>query len=525
MPVESALDLIQDGACVASSSAGLIGYPDYIVSALEERFLAENHPRGLTIYSGCGHGVPFLHEGDERYAHPGFLKRIISAHPKPTPGICKLIDTDQIEAYSLPQGVMQHLYRSIGAREPGLISKIGLHTYIDPRIEGGKLNNVTKEDICKIVEIDGEEFIYYKAFPVNVSLIRATTADEHGNLTIEEEALKLELLELALAAKACGGKVIAQVKYVVETGTLSPKSIVVPGELVDAIVVVDDETRHHRQTAATLYSPYLSGEAKAPASNNAEPPETLNPEDIVCRRAAFELFPGALVNVGVGIGAGIGGVASYEGIVNDLTFTIELGAIGGQPCNLADFGSSKNATAYIAHPSMFDLYHGGNLDITFLGAAQVDREGNVNSSKFNGHSTGQGGFIDISQTSRKVVICTYFCSKGLKMVFSDGAASIAEEGKIRKFVDQVDQITFSGRQAALNGQEVLFVTERCVFRLTGEGLEITEIAPGVDLERDILQNMGFVPLVSPNLKQMDKRIFEPGVMGIAKLFQDYSCDN
>ncbi|MGN1002876.1 MAG: acyl CoA:acetate/3-ketoacid CoA transferase [Oscillospiraceae bacterium] len=519
MSVGSALDLIRDEDCIAISSAGLIGYPDYIACALEERFMNTGHPRDLSLYSGCGHGVPFLHEGDARFAHPGFLKKVICSHPDPVPGIRKMIEENAFQAYILPQGVLQHLYRCAAAREPGLLTKIGIGTYIDPRQEGGKANSITTEDIVRVMEIDGEEWLYYKAFPVTAAIIRGTTADEHGNVSIEHEALKLELLEIAMAAKARKGKVIVQVERVAENGTIKPKDVVVPGELVDAVVVVDDVAKHHRQTAATVYNPYLSGEARAPVSAaGTDEPAELQANDIVCRKALYELFPGAVVNVGVGIGAGIGDLARAEGIERDLTFTLELGAFGGAPQSKADFGATMNPTAFVAHPSMFDFYHGGGLDITFLGAAQIDREGNVNSSKFGGHVAGQGGFIDISQSSRKVVFCTYFTAKGLKASVKNGGLVIEQEGEVPKLVEKVDQITFSAKTAVEMGKPVLYVTERGVFELTPDGIMLTEVAPGVDVEKDIVANMGFRPLISGDLKQMDERIFTPAKMGYAKDF-------
>ena len=361
MSAGQALELIRDGDCVAVSSAGLVGYPDYLAKCLEERYCAQGHPRDLTLYAGCGHGVPFLHAGDARFAHPGMLKRTICAHPEPVPDFRALIERDDIEAYILPQGVLQHLYRCCAAREPGLLTKVGLGTYVDPRQEGGKANRITTEDIVRVLELDGEDWLYYRAFPVTVALIRGTTADEQGNLTIEHEALKLELLEIALAAKACGGRVIAQVERVAASGTLNPHHVVVPGRLVDAVVVTEEPETYHRQTAATVYNPGFCGEIRAPRRGGAEEaPAALSAEDVICRRAVYELCPDAVVNVGVGIGSGVGAVARAEGMAEQVTFTIELGAIGGVPQSKADFGVSMNPDAFLAHPSMFDFYHGAD---------------------------------------------------------------------------------------------------------------------------------------------------------------------
>ncbi len=512
---EAAAQLIKDGDCIAISSAGLIGYPDFVAYHLEKRFEETGHPKDLSLYSGCGHGVPQFHAGDARFAHKGMVRKVICSHPKPVPDMCKLIDENDVLAYMLPQGVLQQLYRVSAAKQPGLLTKIGIGTYIDPRLEGGRANSITTEDIVRVTEIDGEEWLFYKAFPVTAAIIRGTTADENGNLTVEREALKLEILEIAMAAHAGGGKVIAQVESVAAAGTLKAKDIVVPGELVDAVVVTEDIAEYHRQTCDTVYSPFLSGELRAPAVKQGEvEAKPLAANDVVCRRAAFELFPDAVVNVGVGIGSGVGDVAKNEGIETKVTFTLELGAFGGSPRSGGDFGATLNPTAFVAHPSMFDFYHSGGLDITFLGAAQIDQAGNVNASMFNGHSTGQGGFIDISQSARKVVFCTYFAAAGLKASVVDGKLSINQEGRIPKFVKQVDQITFSAKTAVEQGKPVVYVTERGVFQLTPEGVMLMEIAPGVDLEKDIIANMGFRPLISDDLHLMDERIFSPGVMNL-----------
>ena len=510
---EQALNLISDHDHIAISAAGLVGYPDYIVKCLEERFLSTGHPSALHLYAGCGHGVPYLHQGDQRFGHEGFLKRVICSHPDVVPELRMLIETDKLEAYVLPQGVLQHLYRCSASHEPGLLTKIGIGTYIDPRQDGGKLNRVTRTDIVHLMTIDEEEYLFYQSFPVQVAIIRGTTADEDGNVTIEHEALKLEILELALAAKANHGVVIVQVERVAARNTLPPKEVVIPGELVDAVVVTERPEEYHRATAGTVYSSYMSGEVRCPPAAAAPPKTELAADDIICRRALFELYPGAIVNVGVGIGAGIGPAAALEGIQDKVKFTLELGVFGGIPQQGKDFGVAVNPTSFLSHTSMFDFYHGGGLNITFLGAAQIDRNGNVNVSKFAGRAAGQGGFIDISQTAQKVVFCTYFKAKGFRSSISNGSLSILQEGTIPKFVEHVDQITFNGTLARQRGAEVYFITERCVFLLKAEGLTLVEIAPGIDLQRDILDQMSFRPAIDPELRTMDVRIFQPGRMG------------
>ena len=513
MDVSAALDLIKDGDSVAVAAAGgMKGYPDYVVKALEDRYLETKHPAGLTLFAGCGHGSAG-HGAGNRFGHPGFLKRFVSSHPMPTPGICKFIASGEIEAYCFPQGVHNQLYRCIAAKQPGLLTKIGIGTYVDPRQDGGKLNAVTTEDLVDIMTIDGEEYLFYRARPITVALLRGTIADELGNVTIEEEPLKLEILETALAAKASGGKVIVQVKYAAAAGTLKAKDVVVPGEIVDAVVVCDEPDVYHRQTSGTANSPYLSGVLVCPSGEMSKPKEVLADEDIVCRRAVHELSLGSIVNVGIGIGAGVGAVADVEGVIKDVTFTYELGTFGGTPQTKADTGATINVTAYVAQPSMFDYYHGGGLDIAFLGAAQIDAEGNVNVSHFGGKAAGQGGFIDISQTAKKVVFCTTFTTKGFECSIEDGSLVIKNDGSVPKIVEKVDQITFNGKLSREKGQEIVICTERAVFRLVKEGVMLTEIAPGADLEKDILGKMGFKPIISDDLKVMDKRIFTPGRMG------------
>ncbi|MCD7922846.1 MAG: acyl CoA:acetate/3-ketoacid CoA transferase [Clostridiales bacterium] len=511
--VKEAIRLIKDGDCIAVTAAGLIGYPEYIVRMLEEKFLSEGHPNRLTLYSGCGHGVPMKNLGDGHFAHSGFLKKVVCSHPDVVPSVRDMIERNEIEAYVLPQGILNQLYRSSAARQPGILSKIGMGTYIDPRQDGGKMNRVTTRDIVRVMELDGEEWLFYESQPVTVAIVRGTTADENGNISIEKEALRLEILEAALAAKASGGIVIVQVERLAAAHSIPAKQVVIPGEIVDAVVVADDVAKDHRQTDGTLYSPYKSGELRAPFGVAAESAVELTPADIICRRAVFELQKGAIVNVGVGVGAGVGRAAAVENMADQMTFTLELGAIGGTPQQGSDFGSSVNPDSFLAHPSMFDFYHGGNLDITFLGAAQIDAEGNVNVSRFGGRPAGQGGFIDISQSSKKIVFCTYFKTKGFRAVVDAKGIHITKEGTIPKFVSGVEQITFNGDFARRRKQEVIIVTEHCVFQLGDKGMMLTELAPGIDLERDILGQMEFKPLISPDLKRMDSRIFKVGRMG------------
>ncbi|MDR3296101.1 MAG: acyl CoA:acetate/3-ketoacid CoA transferase [Clostridiales Family XIII bacterium] len=514
MSVRDAAALVKDGDTVAISSAGLIGYPEYLSIGLAERFDETGHPKDLTISAGCGHAIPVNPVwGDAKFGKPGMMRRYIASHPMTAAPVMDRIVNEEIEGYCLPQGILNQLYRASAAKQPGLLSKIGMGTYIDPRQEGGKLNARSKEDMVKLMEIDGEEWLFYKSYPVHVAMIRATTADEDGNLSIEEEALKLEIMEIALAAKAQNGVVIAQVKHLAANGALKPRDVVVPGELVDAVVVAELPEENHRQTKGTYYSPYLSGQLKKPAGAAGRPGETLSAEDVVCRRAVMELYPGCIVNIGLGIGAGIGAVAEIEGFLDKMTFTLELGSFGGVPTPISDFGAAICPTSFLSHPSMFDYYHGGNLDIAFLGTAETDRAGNVNVSKMGGRNAGQGGFIDISTTSKKTVFVSFFTAKGLKTSIADGKLKIDREGAVPKLVEHVAQITYNGSIALADGREAVYITERAVFKLTKDGLMLTEIAPGADLEKDILAHMEFKPLISDKVKLMDERIFVPGRMG------------
>ena len=511
--INEALDMVKDGDTLAISAVGGIGYPDYVAAKLEERFLERKTPGNLTLYSAGGHGSGGNYRNDDRFAHPGFLKRLVCTHTKVVPKLREMIEKDEFEAYVLPQGVLNQLYRCSAARQPGLLTKIGMGTYVDPRQEGGKLNSVTKEDLVKVMPIDGEEWLFYKSAPITVALIRGTFADESGNVTIDHEPLKLEMLECAMAAKASGGKVIVQVEQAAQNYSLKARDVVIPGELVDAVIVAENLEVHHQVGRADI-NPYASGRLKCPTSVLPSPPSVIGGDEILCRRGAFELFPEAVINLGVGIGAAVGEVAAYEGMQDMLHFTLELGVLGGTPLASPNFGLALNPTSFVSPPTMFDFYHGGNLDIAVLGAAEFDKYGNVNVSRFGGHPNGQGGFIDISQSAKKVVFCAAFTAKGLETKVTDGKLSIVSEGKLKKFVDKVDQITFNGRIAYEAGHEVFFVTERAVFKIEEEGVVLIEVAPGIDLEKDILPQMDFKPIISKNLKTMDERIFRPGKMGI-----------
>jgi propionate CoA-transferase len=407
--------------------------------------------------------------------------------------------------------VISHLYREIAGHRAGLLTKVGLRTFVDPRLDGGKINPTTTEELVRLLEIDGEEWLFYKAFPIHVAFVRGTTADAQGNVTMEKEALTLDGLAMAMAAHNSGGLVIAQVERIAEVGTLNPRHVKIPGVLVDCVVVARPE--YHWQTYATHYAPGFSGEVRVPLASLA--PMPLDERKIVARRACFELPMGGCINLGIGMPDGVAAVANEEKILRYVTLTTEPGVVGGLPAAGLDFGAAANTEAIIDQNQQFDFYDGGGLDAACLGLAECDAEGNVNVSRFGPKLAGAGGFINISQNARKIIFAGTFTAGGLKIACRDGKLVIEQEGRAHKFVQRVSQVTFSGAFAAEKNQPVLYVTERCVFRRAADGIELAEVAPGIDIQRDILAHMEFQPLIR-NPKPMDPRIFRPEVMGLAE---------
>lgn len=517
--VEDAIALIRDGDTLASVGYGGNGTPDQLFVALERRFLETGSPRDLTLVYAGGQGDGRT-QGLNHLGHAGLLKRVIGGHYGLIPAIEQLAVDDRIEAYNFPEGVITHLYRDIAAGKPGTLTRVGLGTFVDPRLEGGRVNAAAREALVELVELHGEEYLFFRAFPIDVAFIRGTTADPDGNVTMEKESLRLENLAIALAARNSGGVVVCQVERVADSGSLDARRVRVPGIAVDAVVVAEPEL--HKQTYGTHYNPALSGELRVPLRSLPRLP--LDEKKVIARRAALELMPNSVVTLGIGLPDAIGAVANEEHLQDLLTLTVDPGVIGGVPLGGLDFGAAVNFSAIIDHPYHFDFVDGGGLDVACLGFAECDGQGNVNASRFGRRVAGCGGFINISQNSKKVVFVGTFTSGGLDVAVGDGALAIRAEGKHAKFVAEVGQVTFSGAYAAAAGKEVYYVTERCVFRLEEGGLRLLEVAPGVDLERDILARLPFTPRVDAP-RVMDPRLFHAAPLGLREQMIDIHVED
>jgi propionate CoA-transferase len=516
--VEDAVAVIRPGDTVATSGFVGVGTPDAVIAALESRFVETGTPRDLTLVFAAAPGDG-RDKGLNRLARVGLVRRVIGGHFGLVPKISQMVTEGAIEGYNLPLGCISQLFREIAGRKAGLISKVGLRTFVDPREGGGKLNRRTTEDLVELLSIAGEPWMFYRAFPIQVAILRGTTADPEGNITMEREALTLDNLAIAMAAKNSKGLVIVQVERLAASGSLSPRHVKIPGSLVDCVVLAGPE--HHAQTYATAYNPAFSGEMRVPVDRIA--PLPLDERKVIARRCAFELPLGGVVNLGIGMPEGVAAVAAEEKLLDLVTLTAEPGIIGGLPQGGLDFGAAVNPGAIIDQNQQFDFYDGGGLDLACLGLAQADRYGNVNVSRFGGRLAGAGGFINISQNARKLIFVGTFTAGGLKIEVGEGRLAILQEGRSQKLIEAVEQVTFSGRLAAESGQPVLFVTERCVFRLAESGLELVEVAPGIDIEKDILARMAFRPIVGAP-KLMNDRLFRREPMRLDEILLDRPLD-
>lgn len=513
--VADAVRLIRRGETVATGGFVGIGFPEAVAVALENLYLdlevpADEKPTDLTLIFAAGQGDG-KQQGLNHLGHAGLVRRAIGGHWGLVPKLQKLALENEIEAYNLPQGVITHLFRDIAAGKPGHLSRIGLGTFVDPRHGGGKLNARTTEDLVELMHVRGEEYLFYPAVPIDVAIVRGTTADPEGNITMEREALTLEMLSIAMAARNSGGLVIVQVERLAARGSLNSRQVKIPGILVDCVVLARPE--QHRQTFGTTYNPAYAGELRVPDDNAR--PMPLNLRKVIARRAAMELRAGSIVNLGIGMPEGVAAVAAEEKIAELFTLTAEPGVIGGIPAGGLDFGAALNAQAIIDQPYQFDFYDGGGLDVAVLGLAQVDAEGNVNVSKFGSRLAGAGGFINISQSAKKVVFAGTFLSGVNEIDVTPSGLCIRRDACHHKFVAEVEHLTFSGRHAALQCKQVVYITERCVLELREDGLVLTEIAPGIDLQLDVLAHMDFRPHIE-GPKLMDMRIFRDEPMDLRK---------
>ncbi|MFT4131390.1 acyl CoA:acetate/3-ketoacid CoA transferase [Labrys sp. (in: a-proteobacteria)] len=517
LSADQAAALIPDNAVVTVSSSSGLGCPDAMLAAIGRRFDAAGHPRNLTTLHPIAAGDMWGIKGIDHIAKPGLLARILggsypsgpsSAEP---PAIWKMITGNEIPAYNIPSGILFDMHREAAAKRPGVLTKIGMDTFVDPAREGCAMNQRAAEaPIVRKVEFDGQDWLYFKTIVPDVAIIRATTADERGNLSYEHEGGYLGPLDQALAVRNNGGIVIAQVKRLAESGTLKPQNVLVPGVLVDAIVVAPDQM----QTTQTSYEPAISGEIFRPLSS-FEIPE-FGVSKVIARRVAQELRYGDAVNIGFGISANVPRILIEEGRHGEVTWVIEQGAVGGVPLLDFQFGCASNAEAIMPSPYQFTYFQGAGFDASLLSFLQIDREGSVNVSKLGvrPHVTaGAGGFVDITARARRIIFSGFFtAAAGLSI--ENGALLIAREGKVRKLVEAVEHVSFSGRRAVAQGQDITYVTERCVLKLTEKGIVVTEIAPGVDLERDVLAQAEFPLLVADDLRVMDAALFQPEAIGL-----------
>lgn len=510
MTAAEAAAMVKDGAVLNTEGFVQAGLSETLNKALEQRFLETGHPKDLTLFTIAGQGAG-AGTGADHFAHEGMVKRLIAGHYNLAPTLRTMAIEGKIEAYNLPQGTMAQMVRDAAGKRVGTITHVGLNTYVDPRIEGAKVNANTTEDIVKLIEIEGEQKLLFLSQPLDVTFIRGTYADESGNISLDKECCSLDATSLAQCAKNNGGLVFVQVEKVVANGSLDPRKVKIPGIYVDGVIIA--EGNDNCQIYNQEYDGSMTGDFRVPLGS-LEPP-ALDAKKIVARRAAMELEDDVVVNLGIGVPEFVSAVANEEGIGDKMTLTVEAGPVGGVPQGGSRFAGSVNVDCILDQPYQFDFYDGGGIDQAFLGLAQVDEAGNLNVSKFGGRIAGCGGFINISQNAKKVYYLGTFTTGGLKIATGDGKLTIVQEGKSKKFIKEVEQITFSGPYAAKIGQPVMYITERAVFELREDGVYLTEVAPGIDLQTQVLDLMDFAPKMDGEPKLMDERLFKDEIMGLA----------
>src|SRR5499427_975826 len=509
--------LIRDGDVVSISSSSGLGCPDKVLAAIGERFDREGHPRQITTLNPIAAGDMYGIKGIDHIARPGLLKRILAgSYPSgpsslPMPAIWQMIVDNRVEAYNIPSGSLFDMHRDAAARRPGVLTQVGVGTFVDPDQQGCAMNAAAGErPVVRKERFDGRQWLYFPAIVPDVAIIRATTADERGNLTYEHEGAILGGLDQALAARNNGGIVIAQVKRVVKDGSLRPHDVVVPCNLVDYVVVDPDQW----QTTQTPYDPAISGEILQPLATFEF--QEWGPEKVIARRAAMELGHGWAVNLGFGISANVPRILLEEGLHGEVTWAIEQGAVGGMPLLGFAFGCASNADAIVASPNQFTYFQGGGFDVALLSFLQVDGDGSVNVSRLGAKpylTAGCGGFVDITAHAKRIVFAGFFTA-GAKLEVGDGRLKIVSEGKTKKFIKAAEHITFSGVVGRQRDQRVTYVTERCVIDLDRDGLVVREIAPGIDLQRDVLDQAEIPMRVAPDLRVMDAALFREKPFGL-----------
>lgn len=510
-----AANLLKDGITLGVGGFGSHSAPDELLKGIEERYREEQHPRGITVMSGICTGNNKTDDiGHNRLCADGLMSTIIAGHFKNSAEVDRLVTENKIAGYALPLGVVMNLFRAAAAGRPGVLTRVGLHTYVDPRVEGCAVNDRAREqnrNYVSIMPIGGRDYLYYRAVPLDACVIRGTYADEDGNISMNHEDIQEAQYHIATATHNNHGIVMVQVEGIVKRGSIPARDVKLHHSLVDYVVVAEPEN-HQQNYAADRYHPELSGEIRIPGGQIPAMP--LNLRKVIARRAAMELKPNSVINLGIGIPSGVGSVANEEGLAAATTLSLESGPLGGVPVEGVGFGSAANPESIYAVTDNFDFYDGGGLDSAFLGIAQVDENGDVNVSKFGKSCAGPGGFINITQSTPVVCFMGGFMASRPELEIGGGQLHILKEGEGVKFVKKVQQITFSADYARETGQKILYITERAVFQLAEQGIMLTEIAPGVDLEKDILAHMEFQPIIGENLKVMDPRIYCEGKMGL-----------